>query len=75
MATISFEPLKADPCICFHAQKRILQLHTKHGRAFVTSKKDTAILTIYVDDLLPVGQNKVFLKKLEEKLVRRFDTK
>ena len=42
---------------------------------FATWNENAVILTFYVDDLLPVGQNKVMLKQLEKKLLHRFDTK
>ena len=37
--------------------------------------KGTVIFTIYVEDNLLLGKNRVLLKKPKEKLVRRFDIK
>ena len=48
---------------------------TKKGPTFTSWNKDTVILTIYVNDFLLVRQNKMLIKQLEEKRVRRFDTK
>lgn len=45
------------------------------GPTLASWNKDTVTLTIYVNDLLLVGQNKMQLKQLEDTLVRRFDTK
>ena len=76
VTTIGFTLLKSDPCIYIYTHKD--EIHnpvTKKGPTLASWNKDTVIITIYVDDLLLVGQNKVLLKQLEEKLVRRFDTK
>ena len=76
MVTIEFKPLKSDLCIYTYTHKNgIYNPGTKREPMLPSWNKDTVILTIYVDDLLLVGQNKVLLEQLEEKLVRRFDTK
>ena len=64
---IGFKSLKSDPCIYIYNPT------TKKESTFASWNRDTVILTIYVDDLLLVGQNKVLLKQLDEKPVRRFD--
>ena len=76
VTTIGFTPLKSDPCIYIYTHKGgIHNPVTKKGPTFASWNKDMVILTIYVDDFLLVGQNKVLLKRLEEKLVRHFDAK
>ena len=67
--TTGFTPLMPDPCIYIYNPT------TNKGPTFASWNKETVLLTIYVDDGLLEGQNKVLLEKLEEKLLRRFDTK
>ena len=69
VTAIGFTPLKSDPCIFIYNPV------TKKGPTLASWNKDTVILTTYIGDLVLVGQNKVLLKQLEDKLVRRFDTK
>ena len=67
--TTGFTPLMPDPCIYIYNPT------TNKGPTFASWNKETVLLTIYVDGLLLVGQNKVLLKQLEETLLGRFDTK
>ena len=66
--TTGLKPLKSDPCLYIYNPT------TKNGPTFATRNKGMVILTMHVDNRLPLGQNKVLLKQLGEKLVRRFGT-
>lgn len=76
MIAIRFNPPKSDPCIYIYTHTNgVNNPATKKGPTFASWEKDAGMLTICADDLLLVGQNKMLLKKLEEKPVRCSDTK
>ena len=66
--TTGLKPLKSDPCLYIYNPT------TKNGPTFATRNKGMVILTMHVDNRLPLGQNKVLLKHLGGKLVRRLGT-
>ena len=73
---MGFKPLKSGPCIHIYTHKDgIHNPVTKKKPTRASWNKETATRTFCFDDLLLVGQSKVWLQQLEETLVRLSDTK
>ena len=67
---IGFKPFKYDPCVyVYYTDDDSINNSTAN-----TSRKPEAILTLYVDDLILAGGDKVVLKMLKENMMNRFAT-
>ena len=67
---IGFNPLESAPCVyVYYTDNHCITNSTAN-----TSRKPEAILTLYVDDLILAGGDKVVLKMLKENMMNRFAT-